>query len=119
MMAVGVGQDLGHLDGAPIAADTPTSSLLGGLEDEQNPKPEQQGSHGHRQQVWTAQPEGGRKTKLERCRWAFGLWRVANIPASPQVGGIFEENRKVPTPACLVIYAASPAPPPSLNPAHR
>lgn len=31
MMEAGVGQDLGHLDGVPIAADTPTSSLLGGL----------------------------------------------------------------------------------------
>lgn len=43
-----------------------------------------------------ALPEGGGKTKSERGRWVLGPWRVANVPASPQVGEYLKETESHP-----------------------
>lgn len=89
---------------------TPLPAASWGLEDEQNPKPEQQGSHCRRQQVWAARCPARGMWENQVRKGQVGIGPVASCKCSSlsPSGGIFEGNRKPPTTAHPATYAASP-----------
>lgn len=108
-MEAGVGQDPGHLMGFPSLL-TPPPAASGGLRMNRIQNLHEQGIHVTGSRVRDSLSQREAENQIGKVWWRLACGGLKHTQPL-RVWGIFEENRKVPTPACLVIYAASPVPP--------